>query len=536
MTSNRSFRLPSHLLLGISIGMFAVPTLSSVAQVDKSLIVKTPLGRLAGKREGSVRAYLGIPYAAPPVGPLRWHPPVPAAKWKRVRLATEFGYHCMQPKLFADMIFRDPGISEDCLTLNVWTPSNGQASAKDSKAKLPVMVWIYGGGFVTGGSSEPRQDGAQLASNGVVVVSMNYRLGIFGFFAHPDLAAESAQDASGNYGLMDQTSALQWVQRNIAAFGGDPANVTIFGESAGSFSVSAQMASPLAKGLFARAIGESGAAMNSAALPFPERKVAEERDAAFMKEMTAIGTVNLLRAIPAEELMASSLKKNAKGETARFGPDIDGAFLPESVPAIFAAGRQNDVPLLAGWNRDEGGIDKKVTLASFTADVDARFGENAAAVLKAFPAHDDAEAVRAAADLAADRFIAHSTWSWLEAQTKTGKQPVYRYRFDLAAPQDPNHPQGEVAYHSSEIPYVFGDLDLLQGFNWRPEDRTMSKEIQKYWTNFARTGDPNGDGLVKWPRYDAATGWQVMHLLPEPVVKPDTHRDRELLLESIWAR
>jgi para-nitrobenzyl esterase len=502
--------------------------------IEKSLIVKTPLdklaGKLAGNQERPVRAYLGVPYAVPPVGLLRWRPPVPASKWKGIRLATSFGSHCMQPKLFDDMIFRDPGISEDCLTLNVWTP------AKDKKAKLPVMVWIYGGGFVTGGTSEPRQDGAQLASNGVVVVSMNYRLGIFGFFAHPDLASESGKESSGNYGLMDQTAALQWVQQNIAAFGGDPANVTLFGESAGSFSVSAQMASPLAKGLFERAIGESGAAMNSAALPFPERKAAETRDAAFMKERTAVDSVSLLRALPADELMAESLKKNAKGETIRFGPDIDGYFLPESVPAIFAAGRQNDVPLLAGWNRDEGGIDKKVTVASFEADVTAKFGDNAAAVLKAFPATDDADAVRVAADLAADRFIAHSTWSWLEAATTTGKQPVYRYRFDLAAPPDPNHPQGDVAYHSSEIPYVFGDLDLLQGFNWRPEDHTMSKELQQYWTNFAKTGDPNGDGLTKWPTYNAATGWQVMHLLPEPAVEPDSHRDQQLLLESIWSK
>jgi para-nitrobenzyl esterase len=436
----------------------------------------------------------------------------------------------MQPTIYADMIFRDPGISEDCLTLNIWTP------AKDKKAKLPVMVWIYGGGFVAGGTSEARQDGAQLASNGVIVVTMNYRLGIFGFFAHPGLEAESGKNASGNYGLMDQTAALRWVKENIDAFGGDAANVTVFGESAGSFSVSAQMASPLAKGLFEKAIGESGAALNSPGLPFPARAVAEQRDQAFAHEVLAIDSIDLLRAIPAQELMEESSKKSAKGETVRFGPDIDGYFLPESVPAIFAAGKQNDVPLLAGWNRDEGGIDKKVTLASFQADVAAKFGDKAAEVLRLYPASSDAEAVRAAADLAADRFIAYSTWSWLEAQTKTGKQPVYRYRFDLAAPPDPNHTQGDVAYHSSEIPYVFGDLDLLQGFAWRPEDRETSKEMQRYWTNFAKTGDPNGDGLVKWPVYNAATGWQVMHLKPVPVVEPDTHREQELLLDSIWGK
>ena len=494
---------------------------------DKTLRVKTALGVVEGKQDGPVRAFLGIPYAAPPVDQLRWRAPMPAAKWKGVRAATEFGSHCMQPTIYADMIFRDPGISEDCLTLNIWTP------AKDKKAKLPVMVWIYGGGFIAGGTSEGRQDGAQLASNGVIVVTMNYRLGIFGFFAHPDLEAESEHHSSGNYGLMDQTAALKWVQENIAAFGGDAGNVTVFGESAGSFSVSAQMASPLAKGLFEKAIGESGAAFNSSGLSFPDKKIAEQQGAAFAHDTMAIDSVSLLRAIPAQELMEDSRKKNSKGEMPRFGGDIDGYFLPESVPAIFAAGKQNDVPLLAGYNRDEGGIDKKVTLGSYKADVAAKFGENADAVLKAFPASDDAEAVRAAADLAAQKFIAYSTWKWMEAQLKTGKQPVYRYKFDLAAPPDPNHPQGDVAYHSSEIPYVFGDLDLLKGFAWRPEDRTLSKEMQQYWTNFAKTSDPNGDGLPKWPVYTPATGWQVMHLDATPMAEPDKNRDGVLLLDSI---
>ncbi len=518
------------LLLAAVVLSTSFPAIPAFAGGGKALLVKTRQGKLEGVQDGPVEAYLGIPYAAPPVGSLRWRPPMQVAKWKGVRPATAFGMHCMQPTIYADMIFRDPGISEDCLTLNVWTP------AKDKKAKLPVMVWIFGGGFLAGGTSEARQDGAQLASNGVVVVTMNYRLGIFGFFAHPDLAAESGRDSSGNYGLLDQTAALRWVQENVAAFGGDPENVTLFGESAGSFSVSAQMASPLAKGLFQRAIGESGAAFYSAGLSFPTRKVAEQRDAKFIHERMAMDSVNLLRAIPAQELMEESLKKTPGGETMRFGPDIDGYLLPESVPEIFAAGKQNDVPLLAGWNHDEGGIDTKTTVASFQADVTAKFGERAPEVLKLFPASDDAEAVRSAADLAADRFIAFSTWSWMEAQAKTGKQPIYRYRFDLAAPPDPNHPQGGVAYHSSEIPYVFGDLDLLKGFAWRPEDRTMSKEMQQYWTNFAKTGDPNGTGLAKWPAYSAATGWQVMYLKPEPVAEPDKTRQRDLLLDSIWGK
>ena len=217
-------------------------------------MIKTDQGKVQGKMsaDGQARDFLGIPFAAPPVGPLRWKPPQPAAKWKGVRQATSFGSRCMQQEHFDDMVFRDPGESEDCLTLNVWAP------AAKSKGKLPVMVWIFGGGFAGGGTSEPRQDGEHLTRKGVLVVSMNYRLGIFGFFATRELAAEDPHHAAGNYGLMDELAAMQWVRRNIAAFGGDPDNVTIFGESAGSFAVSAQMASPLAKGLFAHAIGESG--------------------------------------------------------------------------------------------------------------------------------------------------------------------------------------------------------------------------------------------------------------------------------------
>src|SRR3984957_8537097 len=221
------------------------------------LQVKIDTGTIEGKANGPVRAFLGIPYAAPPVGELRWKPPAAVAKWTGVRKATDFGPHCMQGKVYGDMKFRDSGGSEDCLSLNVWVPT------ETSGAKLPVMVWIYGGGFAAGTTSEARQDGTHLAQQGVVVVSMNYRLGIFGFFVHPELAKESGRNSAGNYGLLDQLAALEWVHDNIAAFGGDPGNVTIFGESAGSFSVSAQMASPLAKGLFQKAVGESGAAFFS---------------------------------------------------------------------------------------------------------------------------------------------------------------------------------------------------------------------------------------------------------------------------------
>ncbi len=489
--------------------------------------MKTKLGKVEGKTEGPIRAFLGIPFAQPPVGPLRWKPPVPASKWKGVRQATEFGSHCMQPKLYADMIFRDPGISEDCLTVNVWTP------AVDKKAKLPVMVWIYGGGFTAGGSSEPRQDGANLAKNGVVVVSMNYRLGIFGFFEHPGLAAESPHKAAGNYGLMDETEALRWVQKNIAAFGGDAAKVTVFGESAGSFAVSAQMASPLAKGLFARAIGESGGAFYSGGLAFKPLTEVEPRDAEFAKTSLSASTVAELRALPAQQVMDAAVKA---GPAVRFGPDVDGYFLPESIPAIFAAKKQNDVPLIAGWNHDEGGMLEKTTVDSFKADAEKQFGAQSAVVLRLFPASTDAEAVRSASDIAAARFIAFSTWKWLEAAATDGTQPVYRYRFDLITPADPNHPGGLAAYHSSEIPYVFGTLDLLKGYAWRPEDYTMSGQMQKYWTNFAKTGDPNGGDLPKWPVYKGESGWETLYLSAEPKAKEDDQREQYLFLNTEWVK
>src|ERR1700723_472246 len=261
--------ISKYLCAAAGLAAFALPALAS-----NPLVVKTDQGKVQGKMsaDGRARDFLGIPFAAPPVGPLRWKPPQPAAKWHGVRQATSFGSRCMQQTHYDDMVFRDPGESEDCLTLNVWAP------AQKSRTKLPVMVWIFGGGFAGGGTSEPRQDGEHLTRKGVLVVSMNYRLGIFGFFATKELAAEDPHHAAGNYGLLDQSACLQWVRRNIKAFGGDPDNVTIFGESAGSFAVSAQMASPLSKGLFAHAIGESGGAFPGSRLTFPPLKEFEKKN------------------------------------------------------------------------------------------------------------------------------------------------------------------------------------------------------------------------------------------------------------------
>jgi para-nitrobenzyl esterase len=494
--------------------------------------VKTGSGIVEGKKNGAVDVFLGIPYAAPPMGDLRWKPPVPSKKWTGVRKATEFGSHCMQGNVFGDMNFRDAGGSEDCLFLNIWVP------AKMSESKLPVMVWIHGGGFVAGSSSEPRQDGTNLAQQGVIVVSMNYRLGVFGFFVHPELAKESGHNAAGNYGLLDQVAALRWVRDNVAAFGGDPGNVTIFGESAGSYSVSALMASPLAKGLFQKAIGESGGAGER---PDPEaaEKFREEKDLKLARSILGVQTLAELRAVPAEKLLNAFFKPGGENNFA-FGPDVDGHFLPEPTPAIFAAGKQNYVPLLAGWNHDEGSFDitanpKKPTVDRLKETAQKEFGAKADEFLRLYPATTEAQAQRSMLDFAGDRFIAWSTWWWMEAQSKTSKQPIYRFRFDLRPPSDPKGPQLG-AYHSSEIEYVFGQLDSKGGIAWRAEDRQLSAEMKKYWANFARSGDPNGPGLPKWPVYSAAEEWPVMFLDAKSAAHRDDQRERYLFLTEAWAK
>lgn len=497
---------------------------------EAPLQVKTEAGVVEGAQEGTIREFLGIPYAAPPVGNLRWQAPQPPIAWNGVRKATHFGARCMQLPVYSDMIFRDAGDSEDCLYLNVWTP------ADDANAKLPVMVWVYGGGFQAGASSEPRQDGTNLAKHGVVVVSMNYRLGIFGFFVHPDLAKESGHNSAGNYGLLDQVAALRWVQKNIAAFGGDPSNVTIFGESAGSFSVSSLMASPLTKGLFEKAIGESGGAFSKSGLQYLPLAKREENDVNAMKEKLGVDSLAALRAIPAQKIMDAF---NNPQSAFRFGPDVDGYFLPESVAEIFAQGKQNDVPLLAGWNHDEGsfvveGMPKPPDAASLKAMAEKQFGKDAPEFLKLYPSATPAEALRSTTDFASDQFIIWGTWRWIEAQGKTGTKPIYHYRFDLG---QPNPLTGKrVAFHSSEIDYVFGQLDARPDVIWSPKDRYLSREMQEYWTNFARTGNPNGKGLAEWPAYSASDGWQVMYLDNPCNAQKDDLRERYLFLDKEWGK
>jgi para-nitrobenzyl esterase len=515
-------------MAGLAMGLAAS---SAMAQV------KTTGGFVRGTTvdNGTITVFRGIPYAAPPVGELRWKAPQPPVPWSGVREMSKAGPGCMQGKMFGDISFAE--LSEDCLTVNVFAPSTAK--------RLPVMVWIHGGGFAAGGGAEPRHEGAAFARKNVVLVTINYRLGIFGFFAHADLTKESSRGASGNYGMLDQVAALQWVKDNIAAFGGDPGNVTIFGESAGSFSVSALVASPLAKGLFHKAIGESGAFFTAgggtlAALTLP---AAEQQGAKFV---TAAGADSLaaLRAKPAQELLDAATKSRIG-----FSPIVDGYFFPTDVYSIYAAGRQNHVPLLAGWNADEIRMavtlrPDKPTVQSFTADVTKRFGDQAGAFLKAYAATTDAEALESAAALMSDTFIGYSTWKWVEMHQATGGSPVFRYSFDRKIPVPADNKMNGVpatskdigARHAGEIEYVFGTLDLsLPNVPWEPADRKLSDLMTTYWSNFAKTGDPNGAGLPAWPKYQPDNR-RVLHFDVETRETAETFRDRYEAIDAVVAK
>jgi para-nitrobenzyl esterase len=519
-----------HLALALAVTACLGAYAAEPVRTDSGLVQGVP------GSDPSILVFKGIPFAAPPVGDLRWREPRPVVAWEGVRVADHFGPRAMQARIFSDMIFRDDGPSEDCLYLNVWTP------AKSQSERLPVMVWIYGGGLKAGSSSEPRQDGENLAEKGVVVVSMNYRLGVFGFISHPDLTGESGRSASGNYGFMDQIAALRWVQRNIAAFGGDPGNVTIFGESAGSYSVSVLMASPVAMGLFHKAIGESGALLGSRLVPEHTRSLAEaERNGEEFAGLLGARSIAQMRAVSAVDV----LKAAQADESLRIGAVVDGYILPRDPVAIYASGSQNRVPLLAGWNADEQRVyavfgSKRPTAGSFADMVRRDFGKDADRILKLYPAATDDEAVRSAGDLAGDRFIAFGTWKWIETHLGTSGAPVYRFSFDRAVPIEPGRmingspaSASDVgAVHASEISYVFGALAALKDVTVQPEDWRLSDEIGTYWTNFAKTGNPNGGGLPQWPRYQKATGYQVMHLNKVTAAAPDALRGRYELLDS----
>jgi para-nitrobenzyl esterase len=455
--------------------------------------VRVEQGQLAGAsgRSPDVRVYRGVPFAAPPVGDLRWKPPQPAAPWQGVRQATQLGNACMQPPLPSNGLYGSapPPLGEDCLDLNIWTP------AKSADDHLPVMVWIHGGGFEHGTGGAIGYDGENLARKGAVVVTINYRLGIFGLLALPEFAAESPHHAAGNYALMDQIAALQWVQRNIAAFGGDPGRVTIFGESAGSVSVNILMASPLARGLFARAIGESGGSFG----PMPSLADAEKRGEHLASALGA--THDILQTLRAKS--ADDLIKADSGDDV--DPIVDGWVLPQSVYAIFAENKQNDVPLIVGNNADEGTIfpppNGVVTPDEFTANARNRYGTFSDAFLKAYPPGSSTDDATAAffASLRDGQF----GWEmriWARMSTETGHRRAYRYYFTRVPPGRTSERLG--AFHGSEIAYVFENFPYRVFY--QDADKKLGELIAGYWVNFARTGDPNFAGAPAWPDYDAS--------------------------------
>jgi len=458
-----------------------------------------------------IQTYFGVPFAKPPVGNLRWKAPQPLDKWNGVKQTKKFGPRPMQTIVFGDMNSRSDGVSEDCLYLNVWTP------AKRNTKDLPVLVYFYGGGNVAGDASEPRYDGESMAKKGIVVITCNYRLNIFGFFSHPELSKESPYKASGNYGLLDQVAALKWVQKNISAFGGDPKKVTIAGESAGSISVSYQMASPLAKNLIAGAIGESGAGINPTLAPVPLAE-AEKTGDEFAKK-AGYTTIAQLRALSTREVY------EIYNESKRFGFPvvIDGYFLPKTIPQIFNAKEQAQVPLLVGWNSAE--IPGQAFMfgqpykeENFVNRVRAEYPKDFEEVLKLYPHSNEKEIEISATQLSSDRFISYSTWKWFDLHRNNSSQPVYRYLYSKLRPplvdnsvssglaggtvkKDPNAPKPPEpvgAPHACEIEYCMGNLHLVKEYAWTDDDFKVSETMLNYFANFIKTGNPNDGKLPEW--------------------------------------
>jgi para-nitrobenzyl esterase len=458
-------------------------TLTEPVRVEQGLAAGT------GGRASGVRVFRGIPYAAAPAGALRWKPPQPADSWDGVRQAAAPGNACPQPAFPTNGLYgaSPPPTGEDCLNLNIWTP------AKTAADRLPVMVWIHGGSFVHGTGAAIGYDGENLARHGVVVVTINYRLGVFGLLALPELAAESAQHSAGNYAFLDQIAALLWVQRNITAFGGDPARVTIFGESAGGGSVNILMASPLAAGLFSRVIAESGGSFA------PMRSLTEgEKEGRQLAARAGAGPEALksLRAMPAADLVKATTDDDIDAV-------VDGWVLPQSVYSIFAQGKQNDVPVVVGSNANEGTIfappGGSITPDEFAANAKKRYGTFSDDFLKIYPAGaSDAEATASYFAAIRDGEIAWDMRIWARMAAKTGHHRAYRYYFSRVPPG-----RGERlgAFHGSELAYVFGNFPYR--ISYQDWDRQLAETMETYWTNFARSGDPNGAGLTAWPIYDA---------------------------------
>lgn len=495
--------------------MVGLSSTGAMAQNHNAFAVQTKIenGIIEGNYDTKtgIQTYFGIPFAKPPVGDLRWKAPQPVDNWTGVKQTKQFGPRPMQTAVFGDMSSRSNGVSEDCLYLNVWTP------AKRNTKGLPVLLYYYGGGNVAGDGSEPRYDGEALAKKGIVVVTCNYRLNIFGFLAHPELTAEAPYKASGNYGMLDQNAALKWIKRNIEQFGGDPNKITLAGESAGSIAVSCQMASPLSKGLISGAIGESGASINPTMPPVP-LKEGEKQGVEFMQK-AGIKSIKDLRAMSTRDIY------ELYNESRRFGFPIviDNYFLPKSLTEIFNANEQAQVPLLVGWNSAEiPGMafmqGQPYKPESFIDRVKKEYPTDADEVLKLYPHANEQEVELSATALASDRFISYSTWKWFDLHRNHSSQFVYRYLYSKIRPElvdkslssglaggtvraEPTAPRPKAvgAPHACEIEYAMGNLPLVKDYAWTADDYKVSDTMNDYFANFIKFGNPNGGKLPEWP-------------------------------------
>ena len=494
---------------------FSITSFSAFAQSINLFPVQTTIenGIIEGNYDTKtdIQKYFGIPFAKPPVGDLRWKAPQAVDNWNYIKETKKFSARPIQSIVFGDMNSRSTGLSEDCLYLNVWTP------AKRNTKNLPVLVYFYGGGNYAGDASEPRYDGESMAKKGIVVITCNYRLNIFGFFAHPELSAETAYKASGNYGLLDQLAALKWVQKNISAFGGDPKHVTIAGESAGSIDVSYQMASPLSKGLFIGAIGESGAGINPTMGSVPLQE-AEKTGASFAQKANCT-TLAQLRALSTKDVYELYNESNVRS----LPVVVDNYFLPKKTPDVFNAKEQAQIPILVGWNSAEipGGAfmkGKSYTDSNYISRVKQEFPKDYEEVLKLYPHGSAQEIEQSATGLAADKFISYSTWKWFDLQRSNSNQAVYRYLYSKLRPpladnsmssalaggtekKNPNVPKPSPALgapHACEIEYCMGNLPLVKEYAWTTDDYKVSETMQNYFANFIKTGNPNDGKLPEW--------------------------------------
>jgi para-nitrobenzyl esterase len=485
--------------------------------------VKVDGGKIEGVWENDSYVFKGIPFAAPPVGDLRWKTPQPVKAWEGIRKADKFGASCPQMTMI-------PGtnqleLSEDCLYLNIWTP------AKSANEKLPVMVWIYGGGFAMGSASLPIYSGDELAKNGVILVTITYRVGALGFLAHPELTAESPDKISGNYGLLDQIAALKWVQNNIEAFGGDPAKVTIFGESAGAISVSMLCASPQAKGLFSGAISESGGSFGPVRAVrgsdgIQSLQAAEQDGLAFVQRIGAASIAELRQIAPEKWLNDPSAQMGG------FWPVVDGCVIVDDQYKLYEQGKYNDVNILIGANSDEGSMFARPAASTdeYRKMIRERFGAFADRILEAYPANTIDETYTSAADLFRETAFAWPTYAWANLQSTTGKSNVFVYYFDQLQPPSPFMPKARGAAHASEMGYVFHHLAPNQATE---SDTKLSDIMVKYWTNFAKYGDPNGEELPEWKQYNTNDKFVLLLKdIPQRIDLP--HAEKLLLMEEYF--